>query len=122
MIGEISALGWAEPHGCESLLGQALLHLPTLRQRPDDMAAAHWRGEICGFPTAAQDRFSPPTCQRIGLEKLHGRATRQLRLGTSDPDSLRATPGTCPNALDDLLAARSDPASLVMKLDQAAST
>ena len=122
VIEEIEAMGRAELHACGSLLGQALLHLLKLHQRPDHMAAAHWRAETYGFLTAAQDRFSPSMRQRIGLEKLYQRAVHQLRLATNDPDSLRAMPGACPYALDDLLAAPSDPALLVMKLDQATST
>ncbi len=120
VIEEIEAMGRAELHGCESSLGQALLHLLKLHLRPDDMAAAHWRGEIYGFLTAAQDRLSPSMRLRIGLEKLYERAIRQLRLATNDPDLLRAMP-TCPYTLDDLLATPSDPALLVMKLDQATS-
>ena len=122
VIEEIEAMGRAELHGCESLLRQALLHLLKLHLRPDDMAALHWRGEVDEFLAAAQDHFSPAMRQRISLEKLYKRATHRLRLTTNDPDSLRTVPTTCPYTLDDLLAAPSDPASLVMKLDQATST
>lgn len=119
VIEEIEAMGRAQLDACESLLGQALLHLLKLHLRPDAMAAAHWRGETYGFLNAAQDRFSPSMRQRISLEKLYERALTQLRLSTDDPQSLRAMPATCPYALDDLLAAPSDPALLVAKLDQA---
>ena len=122
VIEEIEAMGRAELHGCESLLRQALLHLLKLHLRPDDMAALHWRGEVDEFLTAAQDRFSPAMRQRIDLEKLYKRAMHRLHLTTNDPDSLRAIPATCPYTLDDLLAAPSDPALLVMKLDQATTT
>lgn len=119
VIEEIEAMGRAELHACESLLGQALLHLLKLHMRPESLAAAHWRGEVYGFLTAAQDRFSPSMRQRIDLEKLYERAARQMRIGTDDPDSLRKMPVLCPYTLDDFLAAPSDPASLLGRLDQA---
>jgi len=118
LIEEIEAMGRAELRACESLLRQALLHLLKLHMWPD-LAAAHWRGEVYGFLTAAQDRFSPTMRQRIDLEKLYERAARQMRIGTDDPDSLRRMPVLCPYTLDDFLAAPSDPASLLGRLDQA---
>ena len=119
VIEEIEAMGRAELHGCESLLGQALLHLLKLHLRPDHMAAAHWRGETYGFLSAARRRFSPSMRQRIDLEELYQQAATQLRLSLDDPQGQRVMPESCPYALDDLLAAPSDVASLVAKLGQA---
>ncbi len=119
VIEEIEAMGRAQLDACESLIGQALLHLLKLCLRPDAMAAPHWRGETYGFLSTARRRFGPSMRRRIVLEELYQQAVTQTRLGTDDPQSLRSIPATCPYTLDDLLAAPSDLALLVARLDQA---
>jgi hypothetical protein len=72
---------------------------------PDISADQHWRAEIVAFQSDAERRFAPSMRQRIDLEKLYGRAVRQIELTRYDGKSGVTPPAGCPVTLDLLLSA-----------------
>lgn len=114
VIEEVQDVGLSELRSCRSLLRQALAHLLKLWAEPDSLAAPHWRSEVSGFLSDAQDRFSPSMRQRIGLADIYARALDQVR--SESAGEARSLPETCPFSLDDLLAARPAIAELVGRI------
>jgi hypothetical protein len=100
LIEEVEDVGRAQLQTCESLLRQAMLHLLKLHLGPDQ-PAAHWRSETLGFLGDAAARFTPAMRQRIDLDLLYARATRQAALSVPGAAGL---PNTCPWTLDLLLS------------------
>lgn len=115
VIEEVQDVGLSELRACRSLLRQALTHLLKLHAWPDSSAAAHWRGEVAGFLTDARDRFTPSMRQRIDLADIYADALYRMRTET-DANEPPPLPGTCPFALDELLAGHPDVAALIAKL------
>jgi hypothetical protein len=104
LIEEVEDVGRAQLQTCESLLRQAMLHLLKLHLGPDQ-PAAHWRSETLGFLGDAAARFTPAMRQRIDLDLLYARATRQAALSVPGAAGL---PNTCPWTLDLLLSDTAD--------------
>ena len=114
VIEEVEDVGASELHGCQSQLSQALLHLLKLAAEPGSQAAAHWTSEVIGFLAGARRRFSPGMRQRLELDELYDTALRQVRALIEVPDA--RLPEACPYSIDDLLALKPDPETLVEKL------
>jgi hypothetical protein len=104
LIEEVEDVGRAQLQTCESLLRQAMLHLLKLHLGADQ-PAAHWRSETLGFLGDAAARFTPAMRQRIDLDLLYARATRQAALSVPGAAGL---PNTCPWTLDLLLSDTAD--------------
>ncbi len=116
VIEEVRDVGLSELRACGSLLVQALTHLLKLHARPDDQAAAHWRGEVATFLAGARRNFTPSMRQRLDLEELYADARYGLKAGEENTDTTPPLPEACPFTLDELLSGRPDVAELVMKL------
>ncbi len=116
VIEEIQDLGRSELRACKSLLRQALVHLIKLHIRTDDVAAAHWRGEVFGFLTDARQACSPSMRQLIDLQVLYEDALERVNVDYVG-EGLPSCPKCCPFLLDELLSGRAvDMPSLVAKL------
>ena len=111
LIEEVGDLGLSELRAVESNVRQALIHLLKITVYPDG-PAAHWRGEINGFLTEAQSRFTPSMNRRISLEKLYRQACRQVLTSARPGLCGENLPSTCPVALEDLLNEELDLAHL----------
>ena len=118
VIEEVQDVGLSELRACESLLGQALLHLFKLFLEPDSLATSHWRREVVGFLLGARKRFTPSMRQKINLADVYDDMVFQLRAGFDDPSDVKL-PETCPFTLDDLLVPRPDVRTLVVQLASA---
>jgi predicted nucleotidyltransferase len=105
VVEEIEDVGLSELHAVRSYLEQILVHLLKLHGWPDISADQHWRAEIVAFQSDAERRFAPSMRQRIDLEKLYGRAVRQIELTRYDGKSGVTPPAGCPVTLDLLLSA-----------------
>jgi hypothetical protein len=81
-----------------------MTHLLKLHAWPGSQSAAHWRNEAGVFLDDAEQRFTPSMRQRIGLDNLYLKALRRAREATDDIGDPRPLPGTCPFALNTLLA------------------
>ena len=113
VIEEVESVGRSELHACESLLGQALLHLMKLSLEPESLAVPHWRGEVVGFVARARRSFAPSMRQRIDIPGLYADGLKAVRAQAGVPTNL---PTSCPYVLDDLLADDLDLAGLVARL------
>lgn len=113
LIDEVETVGRNEIRACESLLGQAFLHLLKLHMQPESEAANHWRSEVLGFLASARRAFAPSMRQRIPLDEIYADAVRQARALFGG----RFTgPTDCPFQWDDLLAVSPDIAALQSRL------
>ncbi len=117
VIDEVQDVGLSELRACQSLLQQALTHLLKLHAWPGSRSAGHWRSEAGTFLDDAEQRFTPSTRQRIGLDSLYAKALRRARECADDAGTPRSHPMTCPYTLDELLAGET--AELVRKLSVA---
>ena len=113
LIEELQDVGLSELRACESLLRQALVHILKLHLWPDG-PVAHWRGEVVGFLSDAQSRFTPSMRQRISVDALYSKALRQVRAEARE----QLAPDTCPFTLDDLMSGDADAETLVSRLGQ----
>lgn len=100
---EIEDLGLCELNAVQSYLQQILVHLLKLHGWPDLDADQHWRAEIVAFQSDAARRHAPSMRQRIGLEKIYGRAVQQIALTLYGGKAARTPPILCPVTLDQLL-------------------
>lgn len=103
VVEEIEDVGLSELNAVQSYLQQILVHLLKLRGWPDISADHHWRGEIVEFQSGAERRFAPSMRQRIDLDKIYGRAVRQIEVTRYDGRPALTPPATCPVTLDQLL-------------------
>lgn len=102
---EIEDLGLSELNAVQSYLRQILVHLLKLHGWPDLGADQHWRAEIVAFQSDAARRYTRSMRQRIDLEKLHGRAVKQIEVTVYGGKTARTPPVPCPVTLDRLLEA-----------------
>lgn len=108
VIEEIEAVGRSELHACESLLRQAMVHLPKLHAWPDSSSTTHWHGQTLVFLDDAQRRLTPSIHQRIRVPGLYARALRQASVATDAPAQPRRLPSAWPFRIEDLLASEID--------------
>ncbi len=104
VIEELQDVGLSELRSCRSLLLQAMIHLLNRHAWPSGQSAPQSRDEAGVFLDDAEQRFTPSMRQRIELNNLYGRALRRAREATDDAGIPNPLPGTCPFALDELLA------------------
>ncbi len=116
VIEEMEAVGRSELRACESLLGQAVLHLLKLHAWPGSQSAGHWIEEAEQFVLGASRAFAPSMRQRLDLDGIYATAAFLLRRKTDASGLARPSPEGCPYALDDLLTARPDVEALVAQL------
>jgi hypothetical protein len=103
VVEEIEDVGLSELNAVHSYLYQMLVHLLKLRGWPDLAPEQHWRAEIDAFQTGLERRFAPSMRQRIDLETVYARATRQIGLIRYGGKPAVAPPATCPVTLDELV-------------------
>ena len=118
VIDEVQDVGLSELRACQSLLQQAMTHLLKLHAWPGSRSAGHWRNEAGTFLDDAEQRFTPSMRQRIELGGLYAKALRRAGEAVDDAGGPHPLPGTCPFALDELLAGNT--AGLIAKLAAAA--
>ncbi len=118
VIDEVQDVGLSELRACQSLLQQAMTHLLKLHAWPSSRSAGHWRNEAGTFLDDAEQRFTPSMRQRIELGGLYAKALRRAGEAVDDAGAPRPLPGTCPFALDELLAGNT--AELIARLAAAA--
>ena len=116
VVDEVETVGRSELRACQGLLRQAMVHLIELHAWPNSRSAGHWRAEIAGLLSDAQDSFAPSMRQRIVLARLYARTSAQASDLTDESGEPQATPESCPFSLDDLLAEPVNVPALVAKL------
>lgn len=97
-------MGLSELRACQSLVQQAVTHLPKLHAWPGSTSAAAWTSETGLFPDDAEARCTPSMRQRIDLVATHGKALRRVRMTNDASGAARSLPEMCPFTLDELLA------------------
>ncbi len=100
---EIESVGSSQLAAVRSLLSRALAHMLKCEAWPASREVAHWHAEAVRFRQEALDVYSPSMRQRLDIERLYGRAVRQLPEAIDGQPPLPVPP-TCPTTLDELLA------------------
>ncbi len=101
LIDEVADVGRSELNACESLLGQALVHLLKLQAFATHEAARHWRRETIVFLNSARRRFTPSMKSRIDLAGLHRDAVDAVR--AAHPEVAFRCAEASPFTLDELI-------------------
>ena len=99
---EIESVGSSQLASVRSLLTRALAHMLKCEAWPASQEVAHWRVEAIRFRQEALDVYSSSMRQRLDLERIYGRAVRQLP-DMIDGQSPLPISATCPMTLDELL-------------------
>lgn len=83
---EIEDVGIAQRNAAESFIRQIFAHLIKLATMPGHEASRHWRGEVVSFHNELLQRLTPSMHGRIELQKLWGRAVKEVDAGYGSGD------------------------------------
>jgi hypothetical protein len=100
----IESVGRSQLSAVRSCVIQALAHDLKAAAWPSSQATPGWRAEAVRFRQEAAETFAPSMRQHIDMAKLYALAVRRLP-ETIDGQPPLPFPVTCPETLDELLAA-----------------
>lgn len=129
VVEEIEDVGQSELNAVRSFLRLILGHAIKCAADPEALSVRHWLAEIGNWQNELADRVTPSMRNRIDLDALWLRATRQAELDLAEQDRLSASvrarlaehSKVCPVSLDDILTDPADPTALMALLTRAAA-
>ncbi len=127
---EIEDVGLSELNGVKSRIRLILGHAIKCWADQDASNVRHWLAEVGNWQNDLADRLSPSMRQRIDLDVLWQRATRQAALDLAEQGREHAAPLSltilatrpCPVSLNDIVSDPADPGLLVQRLEAALRT